>query len=221
MKSQWVVMAAALCLSVPALAQNKTGVAPPAKRAQTNRPAVPMIILPPVSSQNGAISTPRATFAMGQTVPITFTVSNPTKTDAVYNFQTGQKFDVTILDSKGTMVWDWSRGKLFSQDLSRLTIAPHKKMDFDAVWSGRDFAGKLVPPGVYTINARMTSTTGTAITGGFIVNTEPDPNNMGMKTKTPAERGAIRQVDTTPPVTASKRITIVAAAPGSHASGRK
>lgn len=222
MKLQLMVLGAALCLAgAPTLAQSSPSTSPAAKKPPTNRPVVPVVILPPTSDQNGSITTPRATFEVGQTVPITFTVANPTKTDAVYNFQTGQKFDVTILNSKGVMVWDQSRGKLFTQNLSRLTIAPGKKMDFNAVWSGHDFAGKPVPSGVYTINARMTSTTGTAITGGFVVNNDTDPNNMGLTTRTPAETGAIRQMVTMPPVTASKRITIAAQMPESHGLSRK
>lgn len=59
----------------------------------------------------------------------------------------------------------------------------------------------------------MTSGTGTAITGSIVVNNDPDPMNVGRPTRMPADSGAARQVDVTPPVSATKTITLGAPSP--------
>jgi hypothetical protein len=46
-----------------------------------------------------------------------------------------------------------------------------------------------------------------------LVNPDPDPTNMGVTTNTPADTGAVRQVDVTSPVSASKQIAIGVAPP--------
>lgn len=197
-----------LGMCAPLFAQTDAGTPAMTPSAPLNRPIPQKLILPTSGDQTGTITTDKASYAPGQTVAITFTVTNPTKAAVNYNFPTGQKYDVTVLDTKGNMLWQWSRGQVFTQALSRVSLAPGQKLTFNTVWNGRDASGKPVPPGLYTINARLTSTSGTAITGGLLVNPDTDPNNMGMPTKTPADTGAIRQVDTTPPVTASKQIGI-------------
>ena len=112
------------------------------------------------------------------------------------------------MDTRGNTVWQWLARQEFPQALSRLSIAPGKSETFQASWNGLDTKGKPVAPGVYMVNARMTSNSGPAITGGFLVSTDTDPNNMGIPTKTPADTGAIRQVDVMPPVSATKTIII-------------
>lgn len=79
---------------------------------------------------------------------------------------------------------------------------------FTAVWNGRNSQGSPFAAGTYTIKARLTSDNHPAVTGGVLVNIENDPNNMGIPTKTPADTGAIQQINVTPPVSASKTIVI-------------
>ena len=54
----------------------------------------------------------------------------------------------------------------------------------------------------------MTSSDRPAITGSLIVDPDTDPNNTGFPTRSPAENGAVRQVDVTPPITASTTLAI-------------
>lgn len=207
------VGALTLGLCLPLFAQTGAGTPPITTGAPLNRPIPQKLLLPTSSDQTGTITTDKASYPPGQTVAITFTVANPTKTAATYNFPTGQKFDISVLDTKGNTLWQWSRGQTFTPGLSRVSLAPGQKLTFHTLWNGRDESGKPVAPGLYTVNAHLTSTSGMAITGGVLVNPDTDPNNMGVPTKTPADTGAIRQVDTTPPVTASKRIAIGVLAP--------
>jgi hypothetical protein len=203
-----LIPACALVLTAPPLwAQTAAGLPTPAINSPQNLPIPQKIILSP-GSQPGVITTDKPAYAPGQPITMKFTVSNTTKKSLDYNFATGQQYDFSVADTKGATVWTWSKGRMFTQALGRLSLAPGQKKVFSAVWNGRDAQGKAVSPGVYIINARLTSSNGPAITGSLLVNTDRDPNNMGMATRTPAETGAIRQVDVMPPITASKQITI-------------
>ncbi len=200
--------AALLGTTVPLLAQTDAGTPSVTTSAPDDRPMPQRLILPTGSAQIGVLTTGSASPKPGQPLDLTFTVSNPTQKPAIYNFPTGQQFDVIVLDTQGNIVWQFSHTRKFSPGLSRVSIAPGQKQAFTTTWNGRDAQGKPVQPGLYTINARLTSNSGTAITGGFLVSTDTDPNNMGIPTKTPADTGAIRQVDIMPPVSASKQVAI-------------
>lgn len=202
-----------LAAALPSWAQTGTGTPGPAVNSPQNRPMPQKILLPSGGDQTGKVTTDKPRYAPGQPVALAFTITNPTKKPAVYNFSTGQQFDFSVVGPKGAKVWTWSQGRMFTQALSRLTFAPGEKRVFRAVWNGRDAQGKPVTPGVYTVNARLTSNNGPAITGSLVVNTDTDPTNMGMPTRTPGETGAIRQVDVMPPVTASARILIQSPTP--------
>jgi hypothetical protein len=203
------VGALALGLCVPLLAQTNAGT----PSLPSGVPLPQKLVLPSSGDQTGVVTVNKPAYQPGQEVAITFTVANPTKKAVPYDFLTGQKFDMTVLDSKGTTLWQWSQNKKFTQGLSRVTLAPSQKLSYSAIWNGRDANGKPVPPGLYMVNAHLTSTSGTVITGGVLVNPDPDPTNMGVTTNTPADTGAVRQVDVTSPVSASKQIAIGVAPP--------
>ena len=139
---------------------------------------------------------------------MTFTVVNTSGKPVTYNFSTGQRFDVTATNAAGTAVWNWAAGRRFSQNLASLSLPPGKSFVYRAVWNGRDLSGHPVPPGAYTLSAHLTSDNRPAITGGVIVNTDPDPTNLGVSTRTPAEAGTIRQVDPAAQVSAKTTLII-------------
>jgi hypothetical protein len=208
------ILLSILGLSLPAFAQTGAGT-PGISTPSAQSAPIPLKLVLPTTDQSGMLLVSTARPRPGQPVALSFVVSNKTNKPVVYNFPTGQKFDITASDAKGTLVWTWSKGQQFTQNISRLSIPPNGRQVFAAVWNGRTDAGRPVPPGDYTLNARMTSNTGTAITGSIVVNNDPDPMNVGRPTRTPADTGAIRQVDVTPPVTATKTITVGVPAPAS------
>jgi len=201
-------------LSLPAFAQTGAGTPPLTNPSAQNAP-IPLKLVLPTTDQSGALLLNTARPRPGQPIAVSFVVANKTNKPVVYNFPTGQKFDITANDAKGNLVWTWSKGQQFAQSISRLSIPAGGRVVFAAVWNGRTATGRPVPAGDYTLNARMTSNTGTAITGSIVVNNDPDPMNIGRPTHTPADTGAIRQVDVTPPVTAAKTITIGTSTPSS------
>ncbi len=210
------LMICLVTVSSPALAQTGAGM-PSISTPSAQSAPIPLKLVLPTNDQSGTLLIHTARPRPGQPLALSFVVANKTNKPVVYNFPIGQKFDITANDAKGTLVWTWSKGQVFTQSISRLSIPANGRAVFSAVWNGRTSMGQPVPAGDYTLNARMTSTTGTAITGSIVVNNDPDPLNMGRPTRTPADTGAIRQVDVTPPVTASKTITIGAPPPSSTA----
>lgn len=200
-------LACLVALPLPASAQTGAGT-PGLSNPSAQSAPIPLKLLLPTQNQGGTllVNTPR--LLPGRPLSLSFVVANKTDKAVVYNFPTGQKFDITANDAKGALVWTWSKGRVFTQSISRLSIPAGARVVFNAVWNGRTSTGLPVPAGDYTLNARMTSTTGTAITGSIVVNNDPDPMNIGRPTRTPADSGAARQVDVTPPVGATKTITI-------------
>ena len=93
----------------------------------------------------------------GQAVRMTFQVVNTSATNAA-----------------GTVVWNWAAPKRFSQNLVSLSLPPGKPFVYRAVWNGRDLSGHPVSPGAYVLQSHLTSNNFPFVTGGVIVNMDPD-----------------------------------------------
>ena len=192
-------------LAVPASAQTDAGT-PPLTPNMTM--PLPQVLKLPAGAQPAVLTTSQSQYKSGQPVRITFRVQNTSNKPVTYDFGTGQRYDITLSNPAGTQVWSWAHGKLFSQNLSVIHLAPNQSLVYRAVCNGRDLSGHPLAPGTYTLNAHLTSDNPPAITGGVIVNTDPDPTNMGQPTRTPAESGAVRQVDPAPQVSAKTMVVI-------------
>ena len=205
MKHAFLLAAVVFSFGVlPALAQTDAGTPPPTPN--TNAPLPDALkVTPP--AQPGALTVGKPQIKPGQSVRMTFQIVNTSGKAVIYNFSTGQRFDVTATNAAGTAVWSWAANKRFSQNLASLSLTPGKSFTYRAVWNGRDLSGRPVPPGAYTLSAHLTSDNLPSVTGGVVVNTAPDPTNMGEATRTPAEAGTIRQVD--PAAQVSAKATVV------------
>ncbi|MDQ2800213.1 MAG: BsuPI-related putative proteinase inhibitor [Armatimonadota bacterium] len=199
---------AALSLAAPLLAQGSAGTPPLTPNSNTNAPLPQVLHLSGNDPVQGRIATDKTRYRRGQPVHIRFSVVNTSKKAVTYNFPTSQKYDLTIKDAQGLEVWNWAKSRVFSQNLTAVTLPPGKPVVYTILWNGADQAGRNVKSGVYTLTARLTSQNHPAVTGGVVVNTDRDPNNMGVPTQIPADTGAVRQIDTPPPVSVSKMITI-------------
>ncbi len=199
------LLAAAFAFSaLPALAQTDAGTPP--INPNTNG-SLPDALKVTPAAQPGTLTVGKPQIKSGQPVRLMFSVVNTSSKPVTYNFSTGQRFDVTATNAAGVVVWNWAANQRFSQNLASLPLPPGKSFIYRAVWNGRDLSGHPVPPGVYTLSAHLTSDNRPAITGGVVVNTDPDPTNMGQSTRTPADSGAIRQVD--PAAQVSAKTTLV------------
>ena len=199
---------AAFCLAAPLLAQGDAGTPPLTPNSNTNAPLPQALHLPGSDLVQGRLTTDKSRYRRGQPVHIRFSIVNSSKKDVTYNFPTSQKYDLTVKDAHGVAVWDWAEGQVFSQNLTAVTIHPGKTVVYTLLWNGTDQARRPVKSGAYTLSVRLTSQNYPAVTGGVVVNNDRDPNNMGVPTQTPADTGAVRQVNTTPPVSADATIVI-------------
>jgi hypothetical protein len=208
MKFEFVLLSgfAALSLSLPAFAQGGAGTPPLTLNSNTNAPLSQVLKLPR-GALPGTLRTDKPRYKRGRPVHLTFHIRNTSGKAVSYNFSTGQKYDVVVTNAAGAEVWDWAKGRVFTQNLSSVSLKPGKSLIYSVVWNGADQAGRNVKSGTYTLTAHLTSDTHLAVTGGVVVNNDRDPNNMGTPTQTPADTGAVRQIDTAPTVTA--RMTIV------------
>ena len=205
MKPALLLAAVLLPFSVlPASAQTDAGTPP--LTPNTNAPLPDALkVTPP--AQPGTLTLGKPQIKSGRPVQMTFQVVNTSGKPVIYNFPTGQRFDITATNAAGTAVWDWAANKRFSQNLASLSLPPGKSFVYRAVWNGRDLSGRPIPPGAYTLQAHLTSNNLPSVTGGVIVNTDPDPTNMGEPTRTPAESGTVRQVD--PAAQVSAKATVI------------
>lgn len=199
---------AILSFSVPVGAQSDAETPPLTPNSNTSAPLPQVLYLSGNDPVQGHIATDKPRYQRGQSVHIRFSVVNTSKKAVTYNFPSGQKYEMTVKDAQGAEVWEWSKGQVFTQNLTAVTFLPGKTVVYTILWNGADQAGRKVKSGVYTLTARLNSRNHPAVTGGSVVNTDRDPNNMGFPTQTPTDTGAVRQVDTTPTVTADKTITI-------------
>lgn len=205
MKPALLTAAALLALgALPVLAQTDAGT-PPIN--PNNNGSLPDALKVTPSAQPGTLTLSKPQVKSGQPVRLTFQVVNTSGKPVTYNFSTGQRFSITATNTAGMVVWNWAANKRFSQNLSSLSLPPGKSFVYHAAWNGRDLSGHPVPPGAYVLQAHLTSDNRPAITGGVVVNTDPDPTNMGESTRTPADSGAIRQVD--PAAQVSAKATVI------------
>ncbi len=206
MKPAFLLTAAVFAFSaLPVLAQTDAGTPPINPNNNGSLPDA-LKVTPP--AQPAALTLSKPQIKSGQAVRMTFQVVNTSGKPVIYNFSTGQRFDITATNAAGSAVWSWAANKRFSQNLSSLSLLPGKSFVYHAVWNGRGLSGHPVPPGAYVLQAHLTSDNRPAITGGVVVNTDPDPTNMGGSTRTPAESGTIRQVDPAAQVSAKATVTI-------------
>ena len=198
----------ALSLSQSAFAQGGAGTPPLTLNSNTNAP-LPQVLKLPGGTLPGTLRADKPRYKRGRPVHLTFRIQNTSGKAVSYNFSTGQKYDVTVTDAAGAEVWDWAKGRLFTQNLSSVSLKPGKSLIYSVVWNGADQTGRNVKPGTYSLTARLISDTRLAVTGGVVVNNDRDPNNMGTPTQTPADTGAVRQIDTAPPVSARTTVVIL------------
>lgn len=70
-------------------------------------------------------------------------------------FRSGQKFELEVLQDDH-VVWNWARGRAFTQALSSMRLEPGDEQVLTARWNLRTNAGRDVEPGRYRIRAILT-----------------------------------------------------------------
>ncbi|MBB6048309.1 BsuPI-related putative proteinase inhibitor [Armatimonas rosea] len=122
-----------------------------AERGQGGDPGVPS---PPGTPKGrgpqlqATLQTDRRTARVGESVRLTYTVTNTGDQPAVLTFPTGNQYDLEVRRRpepnaryrEGALtIWQYSRGRSFIQSFTRLSLAPGEKKVFTESWT--------VPPG--------------------------------------------------------------------------
>ena len=108
--------------------------------------------LPPVVIQPSDQLPATLTAAVGASVSLTLTVSNPTSSPMQVTYASGQRYDFAVTDSTtGLEVWRWSMGKGFTQSVGTETIPAGGSVTYTESWT---------PPkrGLYLAHGYLTST---------------------------------------------------------------
>jgi len=102
------------------------------------------------------LTTNKASYALGEPVAITLSVTNRGDLPAQLEFANAQKFELTVT-RKGREVWRWSAGRMLAQVLATITLGPGDTLTFQEEWNQLDNDGDRVPPGDYTVAGWLTA----------------------------------------------------------------
>lgn len=116
------------------------------------------------------VTTDKKSYASGDPIKMTFTVTNKTKEAVRLSFSNGQRYDFVLREETkpvAKILWQWSRGKMFNMMLSSVSLEPGKSLTYTATYGEANGVG--VPPpagdrsstklaaGAYTVTASLTT----------------------------------------------------------------
>ena len=87
----------------------------------------------------------------------TLTVQNQYNHPRAFQFGSGQKFDLEIIDQTGRVIAAWSDGKFFIQSLTSFTLEPGQMVTFTDEMPLKDRDGQQLN-GTYQVRAFLTTT---------------------------------------------------------------
>ncbi len=95
-------------------------------------------------------------YPLGEQVTFVYALKNTGTETSVYNFSSGKQFDVWVTFG-GKEVYRVSRGMMYIQSFTNLTIGSGQTKEFRATWNQKDFQGNAVGKGWYTVHAQLES----------------------------------------------------------------
>jgi hypothetical protein len=119
-----------------------------------DNPAAPVV---------ATLSTDKTTYKSGEPVTFTLTARNAGNTAQNLNFGSGQSYDIVVRpqgQSNAEPLWQWSRGRMFTQALREITLNAGEQKTWTTTWLQTGSAGGFVPRGQYTVSARLTANGG-------------------------------------------------------------
>jgi len=127
-------------------------------------------------------------YRRGEEVLITLIKKNVTRRNITLTYRSGQRYDFVVRRGREE-VWRWSRGRSFTQAISRVTLSPGESRVFRVTWNQRDNRGRQVAPGTYTITgfntAERFARAGISITIGIRPEAAPTPEPTPTPTPSP------------------------------------
>ena len=130
-----------------------------------------------VEDANGNVA---SSFSPGQQVQLVLSVRNRSTTSQTLSFNTAQQYNFAVFDGgSATEVWTWSLGRVFTQQVTTLTIPAGQTQTFTVIWNQTDDAGLAVASGNYEVFAGLTcSNTGNSSNSSASANTACMPGGV-------------------------------------------
>jgi hypothetical protein len=97
------------------------------------------------------VATDRARYAPGDEITITMRVANIGDAPIALEFQSAQRFEVSVADRAGSEIWRWGADRGFAQMLGTETVAPGDTLAYAATYRG------ALSPGSYLAVGRLTA----------------------------------------------------------------
>ena len=123
-------------------------------------------ILFTVAADVAAVPAPHATlrattdkrvYNVGETVKVNFSIQNNASAPVTFDFDSGQTYDVFVLDAAGQPVWTWAANKRFIMATRQVALKAHEQQDFAVEWDGHALPGREIAPGKYSVEAVYTA----------------------------------------------------------------
>ncbi|MBS2968354.1 hypothetical protein J9317_06225 [Metabacillus sp. KIGAM252] len=119
--------------------------------ACTNKTDEEKEVTAPMEKTNQVLLKASAEESIDQAI-LKLTIHNDTDRKKIFTFQTGQTYELTVLDSEGKEMYKYSKGKMFTQAIRELALQPGEKKVYQEVW-GYDQQGQKASPGEYKVIA--------------------------------------------------------------------
>ena len=105
------------------------------------------------------VETDKTVYKLGETVNITFTISNESNVFQKLTFNTAQTYDFVIFNiAKNDLgFYRWSQGKMFAQVITEINLEPNEVKVFKEQWNQKSNSGSPVSAGTYRINFWLTT----------------------------------------------------------------
>ncbi len=99
-----------------------------------------------------SVKTDKKMYAINAPVKMTFTVKNTSLQPIALTFISGKRYEISILQGEKPL-WNSSRGRMFTQEISTETLASGKSLTYTETFRPGTAAMPALLPGTYTVSA--------------------------------------------------------------------
>jgi hypothetical protein len=99
------------------------------------------------------ISTDRDDYEVGDAVHFRLKAENTGNDLLILRFPTGQRFDFQVTDQRGNTLWSYSEGRVFTQAVGEVELAPGQTVEFSEEWEAEESGTYIVRGWLTTFEA--------------------------------------------------------------------
>ena len=104
------------------------------------------------SSLAAEVQTDKNIYAADEPIVMTLRVTNTSDHQITLQFSSGQRYDFTIQDDSGVVLWRWSDGRAFTMALGTESLDPGESLRYEERFSGH------LDPAAYRVTGTLTVT---------------------------------------------------------------